>query len=45
MEIAFILLTANSTPLANSVDPDKMQHYAAFYLGLHYLQKYPFRGG
>ena len=23
--------------LANSEDPDKMQHYAAFYLGLHCL--------
>ena len=27
-----------------SVDPDEMQHYAAFHLGLHYLQKYSFRG-
>ena len=23
--------------LANSADPDEMQHYAAFYLGLHVL--------
>ena len=23
----------------NSVDPDEMQHNAAFHLGLHYLQK------
>ena len=30
--------------LTNSVDPDEMQHYAAFYLGLHCLPKYPFRG-
>ena len=30
--------------LANSVDPDEMQHYAAFHLGLHCLPKYPFRG-
>ena len=29
--------------LANSVDPDEMQHRTAFYLGLHYLPKYPFR--
>ena len=29
---------------AKSVDPDEMWHYAAFYLGLHCLQKYPFRG-
>ena len=26
------------------VDPDKMQHYAAFHLGLHCLQKYSFMG-
>ena len=30
--------------LANSTDPDEMQHYAAFYLGLHCLPKYPFIG-
>ena len=29
---------------ANSVDPDEMQHYAAFYLGLHCLQKSLLRG-
>ena len=28
----------------NSVDTDEMQHYAAFHLGLHCLQKYSFRG-
>ena len=28
----------------NSVDPDEMQHFAAFHLSLHYLQKYLFRG-
>ena len=28
----------------NSVDPGEMQHYAAFYLVLHCLQKYSFRG-
>ena len=27
-----------------SVDPDEMQHYAAFHLGLRCLQKYSFRG-
>ena len=27
----------------NSEDPDEMQHYAAFHLGLHCLQKYLFR--
>ena len=26
----------------NGVDPDEMQHYAAFHLGLHCLQKYSF---
>ena len=25
---------------AKIVDPDEMQHYAVFHLGLHYLQKY-----
>ena len=30
--------------ITNSVDPDEMQHYAAFHLGLHCLQKYSFRG-
>ena len=28
----------------NSVDPGEMQHYAAFHLGLHWLQKHSFRG-
>ena len=30
--------------LENSVDPDEMQHYAAFHLGHHCSLKYPFRG-
>ena len=30
--------------LANSADPDEMQHYAAFHLGLHCLPKYLFTG-
>ena len=34
-----ILLT-----FTNSVDLDEMQHYAAFHLGLHCLQRYWFRG-
>ena len=25
-------------------DPDEMPHFVAFHLGLHCLQKYPFRG-
>ena len=29
----------------NSVDTDEMQHYAAFHLGLHCLQKYWFSEG
>ena len=28
----------------NSVDPDEMQHYAAFHLGIHCLPKYSFGG-
>ena len=27
----------------NSVDPDEMQHYVPFHLGLHCLPKYAFR--
>ena len=30
--------------LSNSEDPDEMQHYAAFHLGLHCLPKNLFRG-
>ena len=30
--------------LANSEDPDDMQQYAAFHLGLHCLPKYLFKG-
>ena len=30
--------------ISNSVDPDEMQHYAAFHLCLHYLQKFLFKG-
>ena len=30
--------------LANTADPDEMQHYAAFHLGLYCLPKYRFRG-
>ena len=30
--------------LANSADPDEMQHYAAFHLGLHCLPNFPFGG-
>ena len=30
--------------LTNSVDPDEMQHYAAFHLGRLWLPKYWFRG-
>ena len=29
--------------IANSADPDEMQHHSAFLLGLHCLPKYPFR--
>ena len=30
--------------LTNNEDPDKMQHFAAFNLGMHCLLKYQFRG-
>ena len=30
--------------LANCADPGEMQHYAAFHLGFHCLQKYLFIG-
>ena len=30
--------------LANSADPDEMQHYAAFHLGLSCLPKYQLKG-
>ena len=30
--------------LANSADPDEMQLYAAFHLGIPCLLNYPFRG-
>ena len=30
--------------IASSVDPDEMQHSAAFHLGLHCLLKYLFSG-
>ena len=30
--------------VANSADPDEMQHVAAFHLGLHCLPKYTFIG-
>ena len=38
------LLSEDSLSFTNSVDPDEMQHYAAFHLDLHCLQKYLFRG-
>ena len=30
--------------IANSADPDEMQQYVAFHLGLHCLPNYPFNG-
>ena len=41
--IAFFCLKISFT-FTNSVVPDEMQHYAAFHLGLHCLQKWSFRG-
>ena len=34
----------NFFTFTNSVDPDEMQHYSAFHLDLHCLQKYSFWG-
>ena len=41
--IVFFCLKISFT-FANSVDPDEMQCYATFHLGLHCLQNYMFRG-
>ena len=41
--IVFFCLNIYFT-FTNSVEPDELQHYAAFHLGLHCLQKYSFRG-
>ena len=30
--------------ITNSADPDEIQHYAAFHLGIHCLSNYLFRG-
>ena len=38
--ISFVLIFFTFT---NSVDPDEMQHCAAFHLGLYCLQKNPLR--
>ena len=34
-----ILLSEDLITFTNTVDSDEMQHYAAFHLGLHCLQK------
>ena len=39
-----ILLSEDLFTFTNSVDPDEMQHNAAFHLGLHCLQMYLFKG-
>ena len=41
--VVFFCLVSLFT-FTDSADPDEMQHYAAFHLGLHCLQKYSFRG-
>ena len=48
-QVEFSKLSGISVPdvvliLANSADPDEMQHDVAFHLGLHCLPKYLFRG-
>ena len=40
----YIFLSRYLFTFTNRVDPDEMQHYTAFHLGLHWLQKYSFRG-
>ena len=40
-KLVFLSLKVVIIP-ANSENPGEMQHYAAFHLGLHCLQKYPF---
>ena len=43
-DIHFVLLSLNVVLiLSNCADPDKMQHDAAFYLGLHCLPNNPLR--
>ena len=39
-----IILSEDLFYLANSVDTDEMQHYAAIHLGLHCMQKSSFAG-
>ena len=39
-----ILLSEDLFTFASCVDPEEMQHFAAFHLGFHCLQKYSFRG-
>ena len=39
-----IILSNDLFTFTDSVDPDDMQHYAAFHLGLHCLKKYSLRG-
>ena len=39
-----IILSDDVFYFTYSIDPDEMQHYAAFHLGMHCLQKYTFRG-
>ena len=38
-----ILFYRDFLTFINSADPDEMQHYAAFHLGLHCFQKCSFR--
>ena len=42
--LLFMSLTVDLI-FANSADPDEMQQYAAFHLGLHCLPKYPIKVG
>ena len=39
-----IVFSEDYFTFTKNVEPDEMQHYAAFHLVLHFLQKYLFRG-
>ena len=41
--IYLILLSEDILTFTSNVDPDEMQHYAAFHRGLHCLQNYPYK--
>ena len=44
VDLGRIATKQTNKTFTNRVDPDEMQHYATFHLGLHCLQKFLFRG-